>query len=31
VIYDEAGLYDYTRVDHKRIEVEEALDVAVGT
>jgi L-lysine 2,3-aminomutase len=31
VIYDEAGLFDYTRVDHKRIEVEEALDVAVGS
>jgi lysine 2,3-aminomutase len=31
VIFDEAGLYDYTRVDKKRIEVEEALDVAVGS
>ncbi len=27
--FDEAGLFDYARVDKKRIEVEEALDVAV--
>ena len=30
VIYDEAGLYDHARVDHKRIEAEDALNVAVG-
>ena len=31
VIYDEAGLYDYMRVDKKRIEVEDVLDAAVGS
>ncbi len=31
VIYDEAGLYDYTRVDKKIIEVEEALEMAVSS
>ena len=31
VIYDEAGLFDYTRVDKKKIEIEEeALEVAAG-
>ncbi len=29
VIYDEAGLYDYGRVDKKRIEIEQAVDIAV--
>jgi hypothetical protein len=31
VIFDEAGLFDYARVDKKRIEAEEALGVAVGS
>ena len=31
VVFDEAGLFDYARVDKKRIEVEEALGVAVGS
>ncbi|MCP4332206.1 MAG: hypothetical protein GY785_06090 [Gammaproteobacteria bacterium] len=31
VIYDEAGLYDYRRVDKKTVEIEEAIGVAVGT
>jgi len=31
VIFDEAGLYEYTRVDKKRIEVGAAFDVAVGS
>jgi hypothetical protein len=31
VIYDEAGLYDYTRVDNKRIEIDEPVEMAVGT
>ncbi|NOR36017.1 MAG: hypothetical protein GQ577_04645 [Woeseiaceae bacterium] len=30
VIYDEAGLYDYTRVDKKTVEIEGSVDVAVG-
>ena len=31
VIYDEAGLFDYTRVDKKKIEIEEeALEAAAG-
>ena len=30
VIYDEAGLFDYGRVDKKTIEVDTGLDVAVG-
>ena len=30
VIYDEAGLYDYTRVDKKTVEIEGSIDVAVG-
>jgi hypothetical protein len=31
VIYDEAGLFDYARVDKKRVEIdEEALEAAVG-
>ena len=30
VIFDEAGLFDYTRVDRKTIEVDTSLDVAVG-
>jgi hypothetical protein len=30
VIYDEAGLYDYTRVDKKAIEIGEAVEAAVG-
>ena len=29
VIFDEAGLYDYARVDNKRIEFEESVGVAV--
>jgi len=31
VIFDEAGLFDYTRVDKKTIEVAENLDIAVGS
>ena len=30
VIYDEAGLFDYARVDKKTIEIEGSVDVAVG-
>jgi len=30
VIYDEAGLYDYTRVDKKTVEIEGSVEVAVG-
>jgi L-lysine 2,3-aminomutase len=30
VIFDEAGLYDYTRVDKKTIEVGDELDIAVA-
>jgi len=30
VIYDEAGLYDYTRVDKKTVEIERSVDVAIG-
>ena len=30
IIYDEAGLYDYTRVDKKTVEIEGSVDVAVG-
>jgi len=30
IIYDEAGLYDYTRVDKKTVEIEGSIDVAVG-
>jgi len=30
VIYDEAGLFDYTRVDKKTVEIEGTVDVAVG-
>jgi L-lysine 2,3-aminomutase len=29
VIFDEAGLYDYGRVDKKRIEIDPAVDIAV--
>ena len=31
VIFDEAGLFDYTRVDKKTIEFEDALGAAVGS
>ena len=31
VIYDEAGLYDYGRVDRKDIELESEVSVAVGS
>ena len=31
VIYDEAGLYDYRRVEKKTVEVDDALEVAVGS
>jgi hypothetical protein len=30
VIYDEAGLYDYVRVDKKTVEINEAVAAAVG-
>jgi len=30
VIFDEAGLYDYRRVDKNTLEIEKAVDVAVG-
>jgi L-lysine 2,3-aminomutase len=31
VIFDEAGLYDYARVDKKQIEIDDKLDVAVAS
>jgi hypothetical protein len=31
VIFDEAGLYEYARVDKKRIEVDDRLDVAIAS
>jgi L-lysine 2,3-aminomutase len=31
VIYDEAGLYDYTRVDKKKVEIEPIVEAAVGS
>ena len=31
VIYDEAGLYDYARVDKKKVEIEPMPEAAVGT
>ncbi|MGI9247861.1 MAG: KamA family radical SAM protein, partial [Woeseiaceae bacterium] len=31
VIFDEAGLYDYKRVDKKTVEIEDAMEAAVGT
>jgi hypothetical protein len=30
VIFDEAGLYDYTRIDKKTVEFDEAVEMAVG-
>ena len=30
VIYDEAGLYDYARVDKKKVEIKESVEMAVG-
>ena len=31
VIYDEAGLYEYSRVDKKDIELQSEVSVAVGS
>jgi hypothetical protein len=31
VIFDEAGLFDYARVDKKTVEIKEAVDMAVGS
>jgi hypothetical protein len=31
VIFDEAGLYEYSRVEKKTIEIESAMELAVGS
>ena len=31
VIYDEAGLYDYARIDKKKVEIEPSVEMAVGS
>ncbi|MGB5258242.1 MAG: hypothetical protein WBN44_13380, partial [Woeseiaceae bacterium] len=31
VIFDEAGLYDYARVDRKKVELDQPVGLAVGT